>query len=87
VAHENRKNIQQYSIFTADFRAMSLNVDHSLDGQSRYSEIVAILVAGSVLSTLAVAARALTRTFILHTFGLDDAIMVIAQVHKLLLNS
>ncbi len=59
---------------------MSLNVDHSLDGQSRYTEIVAILVVGSVLSTLAVVARAFTRLFILHTFGLDDALMVITQV-------
>ena len=61
---------------------MSLTVDHSLDGQSRYTEIVAILIAGSVLSTAAVAARAFTRLFLLHTFGVDDAIMVVAQVRR-----
>ncbi len=61
---------------------MSLTVDHSLDGQSRYTEIVAILIAGSIVSTAAVVARAFTRFFLLHTFGADDAIMVIAQVRS-----
>ncbi|GKT43521.1 satratoxin biosynthesis SC1 cluster protein 4 [Colletotrichum spaethianum] len=54
-------------------------VDHSRDGESRFSEILAILVVGSVLSTTAVALRAFTRIKMLRTFGLDDVIMVFAQ--------
>ncbi|GKT55941.1 integral membrane protein [Colletotrichum tofieldiae] len=54
-------------------------VDHSRDGESRFAEILAILIVGSVLSTAAVILRAFTRIKMLHTFGLDDIIMVVAQ--------
>ncbi|KZL78777.1 integral membrane protein [Colletotrichum tofieldiae] len=55
-------------------------VDHSRDGESRFAEILAILIVGSVLSTAAVILRAFTRIKMLHTFGLDDIIMVVAQI-------
>ncbi|KAK1511097.1 uncharacterized protein CCOS01_14859 [Colletotrichum costaricense] len=55
-------------------------VDHALDGQSRFGEIVAILAVGSVLSTAAVSLRVYTRVRMLRTFGLDDSVMVVAQM-------
>ncbi|KDN66580.1 hypothetical protein CSUB01_10139 [Colletotrichum sublineola] len=55
-------------------------IDHSRDGETRFAEILAILVVGAVLSTLAVALRAFTRLKMLRTFGLDDVIMVVAQI-------
>ncbi|KAK2055680.1 hypothetical protein LY76DRAFT_648205 [Colletotrichum caudatum] len=55
-------------------------VDHSRDGETRFAEILAILVIGAVFSTLAVALRAFTRLKMLRTFGLDDVLMVAAQV-------
>lgn len=55
-------------------------IDHALDGQSRFGEIVAILAVGSVLSTAAVSLRVYTRVKMLRTFGLDDSVMVVAQV-------
>ncbi|KAJ0137717.1 hypothetical protein CTA2_2010 [Colletotrichum tanaceti] len=61
-------------------RAVAGHVDHSRDGESRFAEILAVLVVGTVLSTAAVALRAFTRLRMLRTFGLDDAVMVVAQV-------
>ncbi|KAL2879825.1 hypothetical protein SGCOL_004869 [Colletotrichum sp. CLE4] len=55
-------------------------IDHALDGQSRFGEIVAILAVGSVLSTAAVSLRVYTRVKMLRTFGLDDSVMVVAQM-------
>ncbi|KAH8907368.1 hypothetical protein BR93DRAFT_911223 [Coniochaeta sp. PMI_546] len=53
--------------------------DHSLDSQSRFGEIVTVLAVFSVLSTAAVALRVFARWRLLHTFGLDDAVMMLAQ--------
>ncbi|KAK2042612.1 hypothetical protein LZ31DRAFT_555905 [Colletotrichum somersetense] len=55
-------------------------IDHSRDGETRFAEILAILIIGAVFSTLAVALRAFTRLKMLRTFGLDDVLMVVAQV-------
>ncbi|KAK1995315.1 hypothetical protein LX36DRAFT_659770 [Colletotrichum falcatum] len=64
----------------ADAAAESSVIDHSRDGESRFPEILAIVVIGAVLSTLAVALRAFTRLKMLRTFGIDDVLMVVAQV-------
>lgn len=58
------------------------NIDHSLDGESRFGEIVAILIVGSVLSSVAVGLRAFTRLCMLRTFGMDDMVMIAAQVGR-----
>ena len=55
-------------------------IDHSLDGESRFSEIVGILSFCSVLSTTAVALRVYTRWRLIDAFGADDGTMVVAQV-------
>ncbi|KAK4142422.1 uncharacterized protein C8A04DRAFT_13223 [Dichotomopilus funicola] len=51
-----------------------------LDGESRVGAIVAILVVGSVLSTSAVVLRCYSRAVMLRCFGLDDAVMIPAQI-------
>ncbi|KAF6788751.1 integral membrane protein [Colletotrichum sojae] len=56
---------------------------HTLDDESRVVEIVAILVVGSFLSTAAVGLRAFTRLKMLHTFGADDTVMLVAQMFTL----
>ncbi|OHF04163.1 hypothetical protein CORC01_00502 [Colletotrichum orchidophilum] len=66
-------------------QASVTNVDHSLDGQSRFGEIVAILAVGSTLSTAAVGLRVYTRAKMLRTFGMDDSVMVVAQMFLLAL--
>lgn len=55
-------------------------VDHSLDGESRSTEIIAILTAGCVLTTAVVSLRIFTRSVLLRTFGVDDAFIIAAQV-------
>lgn len=55
-------------------------IDHSLDSESRFGQIVTILAVFSVLSTTAVALRVFARWHLLHTFGWDDAVMVVGQV-------
>lgn len=55
-------------------------IDHSLDHESRFPEICAILVVGSTLSTLCVTLRCYTRLFLIRRFGLDDAVMIGAQI-------
>lgn len=55
-------------------------VDHSLDGQSQVTFIVSILSLATVISTAVVVLRIFTRARILRTFGLDDAVMGVAQV-------
>lgn len=57
-------------------------IDHSLDSQSRYGQIVTILSVFSVLSTTAVSLRIFARWRMLHTFGLDDAFIILAQVRR-----
>jgi hypothetical protein len=52
----------------------------ALDGESRVGEIIAILTVASILSTLVVALRVYSRAVILRSFGLDDAMIVPAQV-------
>ena len=54
--------------------------DHSLSSQSRVKEIFAILSVFSILSTSVVALRVWTRARILRSFGIDDAVIVVAQV-------
>ncbi|EAQ86279.1 hypothetical protein CHGG_07532 [Chaetomium globosum CBS 148.51] len=54
--------------------------DPALDGESRVGEIIAILSVASILSTLAVTLRCYSRAVILRSFGLDDAIIVPAQI-------
>ncbi|KAL2191501.1 hypothetical protein L209DRAFT_768945 [Thermothelomyces heterothallicus CBS 203.75] len=51
-----------------------------LDDEARVVEIIAILSVTSILSTLVVALRCYSRAVILRSFGLDDAIMVPAQI-------
>ena len=54
--------------------------DPSLSSQSRVKEIFAILSVFSALSTFVVALRVWTRARILRSFGVDDAVIVVAQV-------
>lgn len=55
--------------------------DPALDGESRVGEIIAILSVASVLSTLVVALRCYCRAVILRNFGIDDMVIVPAQVN------
>lgn len=57
-----------------------MNRDPTLDGESRFGEIVAILSVATILSTAAVVMRCYARLFILRCFGRDDGVMVAAQV-------
>ncbi|KAK3994350.1 hypothetical protein QBC44DRAFT_43697 [Cladorrhinum sp. PSN332] len=52
----------------------------ALDGESRVGEIIAILSVASILSTLVVSLRCYSRAVILRSFGLDDALIVPAQI-------
>jgi hypothetical protein len=54
----------------------------ALDGESRVGEIIAIISTACVLSTLIVALRCYSRAVILRSFGLDDAMMIPAQVRN-----
>ncbi|KAI7776709.1 hypothetical protein LA080_004643 [Diaporthe eres] len=56
------------------------NVNHALDGQSQVTFIVSILSLATVISTAVVVLRIFTRARILRTFGLDDAVMGVAQI-------
>ncbi|KAK8018957.1 hypothetical protein PG991_008147 [Apiospora marii] len=55
-------------------------IDHSLDGQGRGKEIIAILSVFSALSSIVVALRIYTRASILRSFGTDDAIIIVALI-------
>ena len=55
-------------------------IDHSLDGESRFTEIIAILSAGAILTTAVVSLRIFTRTVLLRTIGVDDAFIIAAQI-------
>lgn len=52
----------------------------AIDAETRQPEIIAILSVFTVVSTLAVVLRCHARLFLLRCFGLDDAVMVAAQV-------
>ncbi|KAK1835755.1 hypothetical protein QBC39DRAFT_273695, partial [Podospora conica] len=54
--------------------------DPAIDAETRKPEIVAILSVFTIISTLAVVLRCHARLFLLRCFGLDDAVMVAAQV-------
>ncbi len=54
--------------------------NHALDGQSKVPEIISILTVCSVLTTLLVTLRVITRATLLRAFGADDWIIVVAQV-------
>lgn len=54
--------------------------DPAIDAESRKPEIVAILSVFTAVSTIAVVLRCHARLFMLRCFGLDDAVMVAAQV-------
>ncbi|KAK8097579.1 uncharacterized protein PG998_013065 [Apiospora kogelbergensis] len=56
------------------------DIDHSLDGQGRTTEITSILTVFSAVSTIVVALRIYTRTKILNSFGIDDAVILGALV-------
>lgn len=55
-------------------------VNHALDGQSQVTFIVSILSLATVISTAVVVLRIFTRARILRTFGVDDAVMGVAQI-------
>lgn len=55
-------------------------MNHALDGQSQVTFIVSILSLATVISTAVVVLRIFTRARILRTFGLDDAVMGVAQI-------
>ncbi|KAH6675345.1 hypothetical protein F5X68DRAFT_246505 [Plectosphaerella plurivora] len=54
-----------------------MEIDHSLDGDSRFGEICAILSVGCAVSFIVVSLRSYTRLFLLHSFGLDDGVMLV----------
>lgn len=54
----------------------------ALDGESRKTEIIVILSVACTLSTLAVVLRCYSRGVILRSFGMDDAMIVPAQVNN-----
>ena len=53
--------------------------DHTLDGQSRFTEIITILAVGGAVTTGVVALRVYVRARLLRTFGAEDAFMIAAQ--------
>ncbi|SPO04190.1 related to integral membrane protein [Cephalotrichum gorgonifer] len=57
-----------------------MEVDHSLDGESRVAEVYAILSVGCVLTITVVGLRMYTRIRLLNSFGADDAMMMVALV-------
>ncbi|KAF4993964.1 hypothetical protein FGRMN_6095 [Fusarium graminum] len=61
-----------------------LGIDRrSTDDTSRSSEIQAILITFSILSTTAVVSRTYIRARVLHSFGWDDGFMVVAYMFAL----
>ncbi len=54
--------------------------NHALDHESRVTEVIVILSVACTLSTLVVAMRCYSRAVILQSFGLDDALIIPAQV-------
>ncbi|KAK3308461.1 uncharacterized protein B0T15DRAFT_392688 [Chaetomium strumarium] len=54
--------------------------DPARDGESRVGMIIAVLVVASVVSTLVVLLRCYSRAIVLRNFGLDDTIIVPAQI-------
>ncbi|KAL2257241.1 hypothetical protein VTK26DRAFT_452 [Humicola hyalothermophila] len=58
----------------------STSPNPALDGESRVGEIIAILCVGSILSTIIVVLRCYCRIFMLQSFGVDDAVIIPAQI-------
>lgn len=58
----------------------ALEVDHSKDGESQVTYIVAVLTVACALSTIVVVLRLFTRLRILNTVGADDFVMAFAQI-------
>ncbi|KJR90040.1 uncharacterized protein SPSK_06295 [Sporothrix schenckii 1099-18] len=56
------------------------NIDHSRDGESKVTEIIAIITVSCALTSTLVVLRVVTRTFIVRAFGPDDWVLVVAQV-------
>ncbi|KAK4238278.1 hypothetical protein C8A03DRAFT_43972 [Achaetomium macrosporum] len=54
--------------------------DPALDEESRVGEIIVVLSVASVLSTLVVLLRCYSRAVVLRNFGLDDTIIIPAQI-------
>jgi len=57
--------------------------DHSRDGESKRIEIISILSVCCVVTTTLVALRVITRALIIRAFGIDDWVVVVAQVGSL----
>jgi hypothetical protein len=66
-----------------NFRMSSPVPNPTLDAQTKFPSILAILIVGCVFSTTVVTLRLITRLAIIHTFGLDDFIIGVAQVGTL----
>jgi hypothetical protein len=49
-------------------------------GETRFPDILAILLVGSILSTIVVVLRLITRFAIIRTAGPDDYMIAVAQV-------
>jgi hypothetical protein len=49
-------------------------------GETRFPDILAILLVGSILSTIVVVLRLITRFAIIRTAGSDDYMIAVAQV-------
>lgn len=62
----------------------AVEVDHSLDSDSKTAYITTVCAVSIVLTTIAVLARLYTRICVLHTFGRDDFVMGVAQVFTIL---
>jgi len=54
--------------------------DHSRDGESKKVEIITILSACCAVTTTLVVLRVITRARIIRAFGLDDWVVLAAQV-------
>lgn len=57
-----------------------MQIDHALDGDSRFSEICGILSVGCAIIFTVVCLRSYVRLVILRTFGPDDGVMVATLV-------
>lgn len=51
----------------------------SRDGESQVVKVNAVLIAGTIASTLVVALRCFTRIHLLRSFGYEDVFILLAQ--------
>lgn len=56
------------------------DINHSLDGESKVPEILAIVTTCCFLTSLFVTLRIFTRSCIVRAFGADDWVLVVAQI-------